>query len=228
MDLAFKKGGNVVCPLGQGQFMDATYNDSPLGFVIHGMEGNETDLRSSFVDLVGEGKAENGSYMIKMDPYQVMRNKFNIMDLFSNVGRTYRGLHDIGITQGALHPGNILVRDNMNIRIPDFESGIDLNGTTHIQNVMYRANQIRGFVWYGFRIHLNDNLLFFLQQHAGIDIAKLFLDGYFHDMPRRDYGIDMLAHDQINDLLGAHYLGKNIMEHPLMDELSKVVGKNYR
>jgi hypothetical protein len=40
MDLAFKKGGNAICPLGQGPFMDAAYNNSPLGFVIYGMDGN--------------------------------------------------------------------------------------------------------------------------------------------------------------------------------------------
>ncbi len=225
MDFAFKKEGKVVCPLGQGHFNDVVYNDEPLGFVIHGMEGNETDLRSAFADLVGEGKAENGSYMIKLAPYKTARNRGTIMTLFSNVGRTYREIHDIGITQGALHPGNILVKDNMNITIPDFEAGMNINGTTLIQNIAYRANQIRGFVWYGCRVHLNDNLLFTLRQIFGIDIAKLFLDGYFYDTQRRNYGIDILAEDQINGILEAHHLGKNVMDHPLMDELRKVVSK---
>jgi hypothetical protein len=225
MELAFKRGGNVVCPLGLGRFNDGVYNNSPLGFVVHGMEGNETDLRSAFADLVGEGKEERGHYVILLDPVKVMRNKGNIMTLFSTVGRTYRDLHDIGITQGALHPGNILVGSDIRVFISDFESGRNLSGTTLIQNVAYRANQIRSFVWYGCRIHLNDNLLYALRQNAGIDIAKLFLDGYFHDRPSRNYGIDILADDQINKILAAHHLGVNVMDHPLMDELKHVVSK---
>jgi hypothetical protein len=39
MGLAFKKGGNAICPLGHGTFMNASYNNSPLGFVVYGMDG---------------------------------------------------------------------------------------------------------------------------------------------------------------------------------------------
>jgi hypothetical protein len=39
MGLAFKKGGDAICPLGYGNFLDASYNNSPLGFVVYGMDG---------------------------------------------------------------------------------------------------------------------------------------------------------------------------------------------
>jgi len=226
MDQAFRNGAKVVCPLGFGRFNDCNYKGEDLGFVVHALEGSETDLRSALASLVGEGRKGKSEYTIFVDMSKVRKNKTVIEDLFIRLGKVYRELHDLDIMQEETpHPGNILVGSNLSIHLPDFEAGYDLTGMPPMQNLAYRLNQIRHFMWYGFRLHMNDHFLWDFKYYYGLDIAKLFLRGYFYDRPEKDYGIRMLAHDQINDILGCLHLGRDVTHHPLVEELLEAIGK---
>jgi len=226
MDQAFKNGAKVVCPLGFGRFNDCNYKGEDLGFVVHALEGSETDLRSALASLVGEGRRGKSEYVMIVDASKVRKNKTVIEDLFTRLGKVYREFHDLDITQEeSAHPGNILVGSNLSIHLPDFEAGHDLTGMPPMQNLAYRLNQIRHFMWYGFRLHMNDHFLWDFKYYYGLDIAKLFLRGYFYDRPEKDYGIRMLLHDQINDILAKISMGYDITRHPLVEDLLEAIGK---
>jgi len=240
MRLAFRQGAKVLAPLGAGTFPGVIYDTKGLGseenviiytptevgFAIHGMEGSERDLRAAFTELVGEGRVLDGRLQILVDPEKAVANREKIKELFMKVGRAYRELNDIGLIQGgALHPGNILVTRGLDVFLPDFEYSRSIKGTTPIQSAAYRADQVRSFVWPGIRMHFPFALLCDMRQHMGIDLAQLFLEGYFHDRPSRDYRIDILGPDTVHDLLVAMYEGKNVTDHPLMEELMRVAEK---
>ena len=222
MNKAFRRGVDVVMPLLYSVFPSTSYNGSPLGSVVHLRERGLKDLRTHFSEMIGFWQIRDNAFCIAFDPAKAARNLTLIDDFWRNLGRTYRQLHDAGVLHRIPHPGNIPVLPDGKLRLSDFEFGLDLDGMTWPQKLMYRANELRQ-IFLSFVFHLNPRLLFDIDR-LGIKIAQRTLEGYFWDKPTAKYAISLTGSDRINEMLASVHRGEDASQHPLIANMRAVIG----